>query len=193
MAFKMRSAHPNPLQHGVHQPQDSCAKTCIMFQVMPTGHVRSSSTIMVPVPRRLPILDIAVKSIGVSRYSSVTKSVETPPGNNPRNVTPSRIPPAWSSRISRIVVPIGSSHSPGRFTFPLAPNNLVPACCVRLKARNHAAPWLMMCGTQHSVSTLLTTVGLPKRPTTGGYGGFDLGLARLPSSALSKPVSSPHM
>ena len=29
----------------------------------------------------------------------------------------------------------------------------------------------MMWGTQHRVSTLLTTVGLPNRPTTGGNGG----------------------
>jgi hypothetical protein len=88
---------------------------------------------------------------------------------------------------------MGSSHRPGRFTFPLAPYSLVPASFVRPKPRNHAAPLLMMWGTQHSVSTLLTTVGLPNRPTTGGNGGFDLGLARLPSSAFSSPVSSPHM
>ena len=51
----------------------------------------------------------------------------------------------------------------------------------------------MMCGTQQIVSTLLTIVGLPKSPTEGGKGGFDLGLARLPSSAFRSPVSSPQM
>ena len=56
----------------------------------------------------------------------------------------SRIPPACSSRISRIVVPMGSSQRPGRFTFPLTPNSLVPASSVRPKARNHSPPRLMM-------------------------------------------------
>ena len=51
----------------------------------------------------------------------------------------------------------------------------------------------MMCGTLQSVSTLLTMVGLPHRPDTCGNGGLARGLARLPSSAFSRPVSSPHM
>ena len=53
---------------------------------MPTGQVWSSSTIMVPVPMRLPTFAIAVKSMGVSRCSSTRKSVEAPPGSSPRNV-----------------------------------------------------------------------------------------------------------
>ena len=114
---------------------------------MPTGQVWSSSTIMVPVPMRLPALATSVKSMGVSRCSSTMKSVEAPPGSRPRNLSPSRMPPACSSRISRTVVPMGSSQRPGRFTFPLAPKSLVPASLVRLKPRNHAAPLLMMWGT----------------------------------------------
>ena len=148
MDCKMRSAHPSPLQQGVQNPQDSRAKKRIKFPVMPTGQVWSSSTIMVPVPMRLPAFGIEVKSMGVSSCSSTMKGVETPPGSKPRNFTPSRIPPACSSRISRAVVPMGSSHRPGRFTFPLAPYSLVPASLVRPKPRNHAAPLLTMWGTQ---------------------------------------------
>src|SRR6201997_1442599 len=54
IANKIFSVHARPLQHGVHQPHDSCAKKCSRFQTMPTGHVWSSSTTIVPVPRRLP-------------------------------------------------------------------------------------------------------------------------------------------
>src|SRR5580698_4993796 len=54
IANRIFSVHARPLQHGVHQPHDSCAKKCSRFQTMPTGHVWSSSTTIVPVPRRLP-------------------------------------------------------------------------------------------------------------------------------------------
>src|SRR5579872_876 len=131
--------------------------------------------------------------MGRSRCSSVRKSVDAPPGSRPRKRTPSRIPPACSSRISRIGVPIGSSHRPGCFTLPLAPYSFVPPSLVRLRFLNQLAPWLMMCGTLQSVSTLFTVVGLPQRPATGGKGGFERGFARLPSSAFNIPVSSPHM
>ena len=43
------------------------------------------------------------------------------------------------------------------------------------------------------VSTLLTTVGAPKRPLMAGNGGLRRGQPRLPSSELSRPVSSPQM
>ena len=49
------------------------------------------------------------------------ESVDAPPGRTPRKRKPSRIPPACSSRISRIGVPIGSSQRPGRLTLPLTP------------------------------------------------------------------------
>ena len=186
--FRIRSAHPSPLQQGVQKPQDSRAKK------------------LCHVPRHTDRTGVVIEhdhgagaqaAAGFGHLGEVhgriqvlfddERSVETPPGSNPRNFNPSRIPPACSSRISRAVVPIGSSQRPGRFTFPLTPYSLVPPSFVRPRPRNHSAPWLMMWGTQLIVSTLLTTVGLPNRPTTGGNGGFDLGLARLPSSAFSSP------
>ena len=58
---------------------------------------------------------------------------------------------------------------------------------------NHAAPRVMMCGTQASVSTLFTTVGLPKTPTTAGNGGLRRGKPRFPSIDSISAVSSPQM
>ena len=45
----------------------------------------------------------------------------------------------------------------------------------------------MMCGTQASVSTLLTTVGLPNAPTDGRERRLDARLAALPFEALDQP------
>ena len=46
---------------------------------------------------------------------------------------------------------------------------------------------------KHDVSTLLTMVGLPQAPAICGNGGLARGLARRPSSALIRAVSSPQM
>ncbi len=51
----------------------------------------------------------------------------------------------------------------------------------------------MMAGTQHSVSTLLTTVGLFQRPALVWWGGLCLGIGRPPSRALSIADPSPQM
>ena len=48
-------------------------------------------------------------------------------------------------------------------------------------------------GTLASVSTLLTSVGLPKTPTSTGNGGFERGSPRWPSIELKSAVSSPQM
>ena len=45
----------------------------------------------------------------------------------------------------------------------------------------------MMCGTQQSVSTLLTTVGLRNAPSIAGNGGLIRGQPRLPFEALDQP------
>ena len=50
-----------------------------------------------------------------------------------------------------------------------------------------------MNGTQQRVSTLLTTVGLRKAPSTAGNGGLIRGHPRLPSRLSIRPVSSPQM
>ena len=44
-----------------------------------------------------------------------------------------------------------------------------------------------------SVSTLLTTVGLPNRPSIAGIGGLARTMPRLPSRLSSMEVSSPQM
>src|SRR5687767_1946143 len=92
-----------------------------------------------------------------------------------------------------MVTPIGSSHAPGLFTLPLTPYNFVPLSSLLLSPMNHSAPLFTMWGTQQSVSTLFTIVGFPYNPLICGNGGFVLGVARLPSSAFSNAVSSPHM
>ncbi|MND06390.1 hypothetical protein D3C83_277370 [compost metagenome] len=51
----------------------------------------------------------------------------------------------------------------------------------------------MMCGTAHSVSTLLIVVGMPKSPAAAGKGGLIRGLPRLPSIEFIRAVSSPQM
>ena len=60
-------------------------------------------------------------------------------------------------------------------------------------AAKAAAPLRMIHGTAARVWTLLTTVGMPSRPRWAGYGGRCSGWPRLPSSALSRTVSSPSM
>ena len=69
----------------------------------------------------------------------------------------------------------------------------VPAAPGRPMAANAAAPWRTIHGTAASVWTLLTTVGIPCRPRSAGYGGRCSGWPRLPSRALSRTVSSPSM
>ena len=55
-----------------------------------------------------------------------------------------------------------------------------------------AVPLTSSHGRLASVSTLLTIVGLPYRPTAAGkYGGFSRGMPRLPSRLSISAVSSP--
>ena len=60
-------------------------------------------------------------------------------------------------------------------------------------AANAGPPSSTMCSTLTSVSTLLTTVGLPNRPTCDGNGGLVRGSPRKPSIELKIAVSSPQM
>ena len=69
----------------------------------------------------------------------------------------------------------------------------VPGLAAAPIAANAAPPWRTIHGTAASVWTLLTTVGLSNRPFSVGYGGCCSGWPRLPSSALSRTVSSPSM
>src|SRR5664280_1454008 len=187
------STQGRPSRHGVHQPQLSSAKNFSTLWINATGQVLSSRTIIVPVPSLLPAAATVEKSIFTSRCSSIRKSVDAPPGNAPLNLFPSAIPPACFSSSSLIVIPRGSSHVPGFRTLPLTPKSLVPPVGVRLNPLNQSAPFSTICEIHESVSTLFTTVGLPNRPLIAGNGGFVLGRALLPSSELSKAVSSPQI
>ena len=60
--------------------------------------------------------------------------------------------------------------------------------------RAYASPPISrMSGMLASVSTLLTTVGLPNSPTSTGNGGLLRGSPRLPSIDSKSAVSSPQM
>ncbi len=84
MASSVCATQGRPSRQGVHQPQDSRAKNRSRLTSTPTGQVWSSSTIMVPVPSRLPALSTESKSIGRSSCSGMRKPVEAPPGSRPR-------------------------------------------------------------------------------------------------------------
>ena len=66
---------PNRVEQGTE------SKLAGLMLGMPTGQVRSSSTVIVPVPRRLEeSFSTLVKSIFTSRWAGVMKFVEAPPG-----------------------------------------------------------------------------------------------------------------
>lgn len=72
-------------------------------------------------------------------------------------------------------------------------NNLVPVLFLRPRFANQSLPLRRMVGTSATVSTLVTVVGQPYRPTIAGNGGFILGLPCLPSRDSIKAVSSPQI
>src|SRR6478672_1251239 len=92
---------------------------------------------------------------------------------------------------SRSVTFIDASKTPGFFTWPLTQYSFGPPFFSGPTEANHSAPRETMIGTLHSVSTLLTALGLPYKPATAGNGGLLRGWARLPSSDSRSAVSSP--
>ena len=64
---------------------------------------------------------------------------------------------------------------PGRKTSPETANNFMPGDFSVPKDLYQAAPFLIIAGTEATVSTLLTTVGDAYNPATAGNGGFSLG------------------
>src|SRR5581483_2124472 len=92
-------------------------------------------------------------------------------------------------------MPSSFSYTPGLFTWPDMPKSFGPGDDGVPIDLNHCGPLSrpMMCGTAHSVSTLLMTVGRAKAPAIAGNGGLLRGQPRLPSSASSNPVSSPQI
>ena len=90
-------------------------------------------------------------------------------------------------------MPISSSTLQGELTFPDIQKILVPVFLGLPIEENHFPPRLRIVGTTAIVSTLLTIVGHPYKPTKAGKGGFNLGWPLFPSMLSNKAVSSPHM
>ena len=82
---------------------------------------------------------------------------------------------------------------PGCTTQPETQKSLVPVEFVVPVAAKAAAPCMRIGKTFTRVSTLLTTVGKPKRPESVGYGGLLRGSPRRPSIELKIAVSSPQI
>ena len=112
----------SPLQHGVHQPQDSCAKKCSRFQTHadraglvvehdhgPGAHAAAGLLHLGEVHRHVEVL--ARRENRWRRRREARRETEARRACRPRAPRGSR----------GSVVPIGSSHRPGRFTLPLAP------------------------------------------------------------------------
>src|SRR4029079_2765811 len=119
---------------------------------------------------------------------------DEPPGITARRLSqPPRTPPPQCSISSRSSIPISSSTVHGVFTWPERQNSLVPVLFGRPSEANHVAPRRKMSGTTAMVSTLLTVVGAPERPTLAGNGGFSRGMPFLPSRLSSSAVSSPQI
>src|SRR4029450_9319057 len=155
-----------------------------------------------------PIMEPAALSPSTSIVTSISSAVRidadpppppaatTPPDPPPGTPAFSRPVPLTPPAVSinrRRVIDTGASYTAGFFTRPDTEYMRVPPCVLVPSPANHAAPRVMIGGTQHSVSTLLTIVGCPKAPLIAGNGGLIFGQPFLPSSDESSPVSSPQM
>ena len=128
----------------------------------------------------------------MSASSAGTHPPDGPPTCTAFSVRPSGRPPPILSTISLSVIPIGTSIRPPCSIFPASANAFVPLLASVPSAANDFAPFLTIHGTDANVSTLLISVGLPRKPCSEGYGGRSLGIARRPSIAAINAVSSPH-
>ena len=75
---------------------------------------------------------------------------------------PSRIPPQYSGAsisMRNVVIPWGTSNTPGRSTWPLTANILMPVDVGAPTSWNACPDSATIHGTLASVSTLLTIVG----------------------------------
>ena len=89
-------------------------------------------------------------------------------------------------------IPKPVSTIPPCFTFPASWKIWVPRDRPTPRDLYEPAPSAKTAGTLAKVSTLLITVGLPKRPAIAGSGGLERTTPRLPSMLSSMAVSSPH-
>jgi hypothetical protein len=171
MRARMRSSQVVPSRHGVHLPQDSLAKKRTMRQAALTTSVVSSITTIAPEPTIEPALSTVGLSSGRSRCSSKNHIAEAPPGMNAFTARPPRTPPQYSGdsiSCRKVVMPLGTSKTPGRFTCPDTENIRMPVEVGAPSALNAAPPFSTIHGTLARVSTLFTMVGCRYRPLAAG-------------------------
>src|ERR1700737_2619600 len=120
-------------------------------------HVVSSHTTIAPEPSMEPASANALKSSRTSTIDAGKYPDDGPEGANALSARPPRIPPAFPYNTSRIVVPIGTSKTPGRATCPLTPTNFNPRDPFTPAVLYHSTPRARICGTFTNVSTLLIT------------------------------------
>ena len=182
-----------PSRQGVHWPQDSWLKNLARRATERTMQTVSSITMIAAEPSMEPALATRVEVHLDVDLDAVRIGAEAPPGMTALSLPCRHMPPAAVEHLAegdadRVLVDAGPLDVAGDGVELGAGVALVVPI-----ALNQSAPRLMMCGTLQRVSTLLTTVGAPKAPTTAGNGGFTRGWPRLPSSDSSIPVSSPQM
>ena len=181
-----------PTRHGTHCPHDSSRKKAAMRRMMSWRSTRSSKTTATPEPSVVPAARVS-SCVSLSASSSArTKPPAAPPRRIARNGRPPATPPAMSSSAPS-VVPKGISYTPGLVTQPLRQKSRVPVLCAVPVAANAAPPSITIGSTFTSVSTLLTTVGLPNNPCVTGNGGLLRGSPRFPSIDSKIAVSSPQI
>jgi hypothetical protein len=130
--------------------------------------------------------------VAPSHSAAVSTGHDEPPGMNAFNFLPRGMPPPTSSIICITGKPSRNSYTPGLLMWPVRQVILVPPALGTPSAANAAPPSRRIAGTAQNVSTLLSTVGHWKAPTTAGNGGRMRGIPRLPSSDSSSADSSPH-
>ena len=172
-----------PSRHGVHLPHDSRVLNASSVRTAPRTAAASPSATTPPVPGLTAPRGIS----GSSNWRGCTTLPEGPPITTAR--TGVSAPPPISSISVRSVHPTSISTTPGRRRCPERPKSLVPR--PPPSAAKAAPPRATIGTTAKSVSTLLMTVGLPKRPDSTGKGGRVRGIARCPSIDSSSAVSSP--
>ena len=108
------------------------------------------------------------KSSEISSCDSATGAFEGPDGKAALNLIPSFIPLPQSFISIFIVVPRGSSYTPGLFTSPLSVKSIVPGLFEGPIFENHSPPLSIICGIFERVSVLFTNVGFPYNPFAAG-------------------------